>query len=64
MLQSVVCVQNSSSAKWVDVVRVRTGQRMLIDFRTVEVSILIQIHRCQRSMYCEDVIDVNSDAGL
>jgi len=61
VLQSVMCVQHCSSAKRVDV---RTGQRMLIDFHTVEGSSLIEIHRCWRSMYCEDVIDVNSDACL
>jgi len=55
---------DSSSAKRVDVVYVRTGQRMLIDFHTVEGSSLIAIHRCRRSTCCEDAIDVNSDAGL
>ena len=62
MLQLVKCVERSSSAKRVDVVC--RGQRMLIDFHTVEGSSLIEIHRCWRNMYCEDVIDVNSDAGL
>jgi hypothetical protein len=64
VLQSVMSVQHSSSAKCVDVVYVCTGQRMLIDFHTVEGSSLTEIHRCQRSVYCEDAIDVTSDAGL
>jgi hypothetical protein len=40
-----------------------TRQRVVVEFRTVECSSPIQIHRCLRSMYGEDAIDVSSDAG-
>jgi len=41
-------------------VDVRIGQRMMMDFLTVEGSNPIEIQRRQRSVYSEDAIDIRS----
>ena len=41
---------------------VRIGQRVIMDFLTVEGSSPIEIQRRLRSVYSEDAIDVRSDA--
>jgi hypothetical protein len=63
VLQSLMCVQHSCIAKREDVVDVCIEQSVLIGL-TVVCPSLIEIHRCLRSMNCEDAIHVNSDAGL
>lgn len=46
-----------------DVVVLRTRQREVIEFLTVEYFSPAEIHRSLRSMYGEDSIDAGSDAG-
>ena len=46
-----------------DVVVVRTKQRVVIEFPTVEGFSPTEIHRSLRSVYSGDAIDAGSDAG-
>lgn len=47
-----------------DIVDVRTRQRMVIEFFTAEGSSPVEIHVLLRSVCGDDTIDVNSDAGF
>jgi len=59
VLQSVKCVDHSSSAKW----RKLWSQTVGIYFLTADGSSPIEIYRRLRKVYGDDSINVSSDAG-
>jgi hypothetical protein len=59
MLQSVTCIQHHQH-KVVDIVDLRTRQRVVTDSLTAKRSSPVEIHKCLRIMYGKNVIDVSS----